>query len=137
MVHEDAMLQATVATRIELQPGTAVQVRGLKAASSLNGVLGICLMLWGDEQNRRWIVQLSNGELKAVRRDNLILSEVPSEEQLHQQQRWRDTEQWAPTRPLTQVPSMELAQAMLQFSCLAKKLGASTWALTSTWKTST
>ena len=95
---------------IELRAGMALQLRGLKAAPNLNGAQGVCQRF--SEEQGRWIIQLENGEEKAVKLDNLILVRKTS----------------APkTQPLAQLleqlPSEELREAMLGFLALAKKLG--------------
>jgi len=109
---------ATVATGIELHPGTAVQLHGLKAAPNLNGALGICM--WFSVEQSRWIIRLANGEKKAVKLDNLILGWKTSEAQLKSQQQ---PSTQAQTPPLAQLPSEELREAMRRFPAIAKKLG--------------
>jgi len=63
------------ATATELCCGAKVRLQGLRAAPHLNGQLGICEE-W-DSSSARWKVRLAvGGEIKSVKRDNLIADAV-------------------------------------------------------------
>ncbi|CAE7529066.1 unnamed protein product [Symbiodinium natans] len=49
---------------------SGVRLRGLQAAAHLNGHLAVCKGF--DEEKGRWLVQLENGEEKAIKNDNIL-----------------------------------------------------------------
>eukprot|EP00927_Polykrikos_kofoidii_P050037 TRINITY_DN43998_c0_g1_i1.p1 TRINITY_DN43998_c0_g1~~TRINITY_DN43998_c0_g1_i1.p1 ORF type:complete len:911 (+),score=182.86 TRINITY_DN43998_c0_g1_i1:95-2827(+) len=55
-----------------LQIGAVVRIGGLKGAAHLNGQEGVCKSL--DANTGRWVVQLHNGESKALKPENLQVS---------------------------------------------------------------
>jgi len=61
------MVTATPAT--ELRPGLTVSIHSLTGAAELNGQVATCKQF--DAEKSRWTVQLTGGELKALRPENL------------------------------------------------------------------
>eukprot|EP00927_Polykrikos_kofoidii_P058449 TRINITY_DN5297_c0_g1_i1.p1 TRINITY_DN5297_c0_g1~~TRINITY_DN5297_c0_g1_i1.p1 ORF type:complete len:1029 (-),score=202.14 TRINITY_DN5297_c0_g1_i1:321-3407(-) len=57
-----------------LQPGVSVRIVGLQGASHLNGSIAKCVELVGS--TGRWRVCLDNGDIKAVKPDNLTIVEA-------------------------------------------------------------
>jgi len=70
-------------TEAGLTDGTAVRVHGLKAAPQLNNLRGTCESF--DESTSRWHVKLSNGEVKALKIENLQVVDQESIDQAAEQ----------------------------------------------------
>lgn len=66
----------TLREQAVLRDGVAVRVHGLKSAHQLNNLRGICEHF--DEKNERWQVKLSNGEVKALKTENLQFDDQES-----------------------------------------------------------